>query len=130
MKILLSKPGLDGHDVGVKVLAHALKDAGFKVIYTGLRKSVEKILDMAVANQVDIIGLSILSGTHLIIADNIRKAMDERDLHFLWVIGGNIPAQDVNALMKLGPDMVFPTGTQLEEIIAYFSKIKEQKVKK
>ena len=126
MKILLSKPGLDGHDVGVKVLAHALKDAGFHVLYTGLRKSVGKILDMAEEKQVDVIGLSILSGTHMIIAENIRKTMKEREIHFTWVVGGNIPAQDVDALMKLGPDKVFPTGTYLDEIIAYFNKIREQ----
>ena len=84
-------------------------------------------LGMAVENQVDVIGLSILSGTHLIIAENIRKTMNERGIHFSWVVGGNIPAQDVDALMKLGPDKVFPTGTYLDEIIAYFNKIRGQK---
>ena len=127
MKILLSKPGLDGHDVGVKVLAHALKDAGFQVLYTGLRKSVGTILDMAEEQQVDVIGLSILSGTHLIIAENIQKTMNERDIQIPWVVGGNIPAQDVDTLMTLGPDKVFPTGTQLEEVIEYFSNIRRQK---
>jgi len=127
MKILLSKPGLDGHDVGVKVLAHALKEAGFHVLYTGLRKSVGKILDMAEEQQVDIIGLSILSGTHMIIAENIRKTMKKRGIQIPWLVGGNIPAQDVSALMKLGPDKVFPTGTQFKEVIEYFSHIKEQK---
>lgn len=126
MKILLSKPGLDGHDVGVKVLAHALKDAGFQVLYTGLRKPVEKILDMAEQQQVDIIGLSILSGTHLIIAENMRQIMEKRGKYFTWVVGGNIPNQDVVALMKLGPDKVFPTGTQIDEVIAYFNDIKKQ----
>ena len=120
MKILLSKPGLDGHDVGVKVLAHALKEAGFEVFYTGLRKSVDTILDMAMDKKVDAIGLSILSGTHKIIADNFRKRMQERNIDFKWVIGGNIPAQDVDALLQFGPDKVFPTGTHLDEIIEYF----------
>jgi len=124
MKILLSKPGLDGHDVGVKVLAFALKDAGFQVIYTGLRKSVDEILDMAEEQQVDVIGLSILSGTHLIIAENIRKTMNERGIHIPWVLGGNIPVQDKEELMELGPDKVFPTGTQLEEVVDYFNRIK------
>lgn len=127
MKILLSKPGLDGHDVGVKVLAHALKDAGFHVIYTGLRKSVGKILDMANEHQVDAIGLSILSGSHLIIAENIRKTMDKRNIQIPWVVGGNIPTQDIDALMKLGPDKVFPTGSRLDEVIAYFNNIRTQK---
>lgn len=123
MKILLSKPGLDGHDVGVKVLAHALKDAGFHVLYTGLRKTVDEILDMAEKQQVDVIGLSILSGTHLIIAETIRKAMIERGIQISWVVGGNIPAQDVDALMKLGPEKVFPTGTQLKEVVEYFNSL-------
>ena len=121
MKILLSKPGLDGHDVGVKVLAQALKDAGFHVLYTGLRKSVDEILDMAEQQQVDVIGLSILSGTHLIIAENIRKTMNERGIQIPWVVGGNIPVQDVDALMELGPDKVFPTGTQLKEVVEFFN---------
>lgn len=123
MKILLSKPGLDGHDVGVKVLAHALKEAGFDVVYTGLRKSVEEILDMAEQQQVDIIGLSILSGTHLIIAENFRNCMKERGILIPWVVGGNIPARDVDALMNLGPDKVFPTGTQLKEVVEYFNSL-------
>lgn len=127
MKILLSKPGLDGHDVGVKVLAHALKDAGFHVIYTGLRKSVEMILDMATDHQVDAIGLSILSGTHLIIAEKMRTAMIDKGIQIPWVVGGNIPIQDIDALMKLGPDKVFPTGTRLDEVVAYFSNIRTHK---
>ena len=123
MKILLSKPGLDGHDVGVKVLAQALKEARFHVLYTGLRKTVDEILNIAEKQQVDVIGLSILSGTHLIIAENIRKTMNERGIQISWVVGGNIPAQDVDALMKLGPDKVFPTGTQLKEVVEYFNSL-------
>ncbi|MFH1297853.1 MAG: cobalamin-dependent protein [Bacteroidota bacterium] len=125
MKILLSKPGLDGHDVGVKVLAHALKDAGFQVVYTGLRKTVEEILDMAEQQQVDVIGLSILSGTHLVIAERFRNCMKERGIQFRWVVGGNIPARDVEALMKLGPGKVFPTGSQLDEVIVYFNSYQQ-----
>jgi len=123
MKILLSKPGLDGHDVGVKVLAYALKDAGFDVAYTGLRKSVEEILEMAQKQQADVIGLSILSGTHLIIAEHFRNCMKERGIQIPWVVGGNIPARDVDPLMKLGPDKVFPTGTQLKEVVEYFKSL-------
>ena len=123
MKILLSKPGLDGHDVGVKVLAQALKEARFHVLYTGLRKTVDEILNIAEKQQVDVIGLSILSGTHLIIAENIRKTMNERGIQISWVVGGNIPAQDVEALMKLGPDKVFPTGTRLKEVVEYFNSL-------
>ena len=79
IKILLSKPGLDGHDVGVKVLAHALKDGGFKVFYTGLRKSIEDIVLMAKEKSVDVIGLSILSGTHLILCEKMQKEMQKND---------------------------------------------------
>lgn len=123
MKILLAKPGLDGHDVGVKVLAQALKEAGFQVIYSGLRKAVEKILDMAEEHQVDVIGLSILSGTHLIISENMMNSMNKRNLKIPWIVGGNIPVKDVDQLMKLGPDQVFPTGTQLRDVITYFQKL-------
>ena len=75
MKILLSKPGLDGHDVGVKVLAHGLIDAGFEVVYTGLRKSIEDIVRMAIENKVDTVGLSILSGTHLVLAERMKNVL-------------------------------------------------------
>ena len=80
MKVLLSKPGLDGHDVGVKVLAHGLIDAGFEVVYTGLRKTIEEIVKMAIDNKVDVVGLSILSGTHLFLAQKMKEVMDENKL--------------------------------------------------
>lgn len=124
MRILLSKPGLDGHDVGVKVLAHALKDAGFEVVYTGLRKSPEDIIGMAVDRKVDVIGLSILSGTHQVISKRIKDLLDEKKLSIPWVVGGNIPSQDVEELMKLGPAAVFATGTRVEEVIEYFKNLK------
>ena len=123
MKILLSKPGLDGHDVGVKVLAHALKDAGFEVVYTGLRKSPEEIVKMAIAHKVDVIGLSILSGTHNIISQRVKDVMLANNLHIPWVVGGNIPAQDVETLLKLGPNAVFPTGTKVDEVVSYFKNL-------
>ncbi len=124
MKILLSKPGLDGHDVGVKVLAHALKDAGFEVVYTGLRKSPEEIVKMAIDKNVDVIGLSILSGTHNIITQRIKDVMAANNLHIPWVVGGNIPAQDVQPLLKLGPNAVFATGTRVDDVVAYFKNMK------
>ena len=123
MKIRLSKPGLDGHDVGVKVLAHALKDAGFEVVYTGLRKSPEEIIKMAIDNKVDVIGLSILSGTHAIITQRIKDVMIANKLHIPWVVGGNIPTQDVETLLKLGPNAVFPTGTKVDEVVSYFKNL-------
>lgn len=124
MKILLSKPGLDGHDVGVKVLAHALKDAGFEVVYTGLRKSPEEIVQMAVENNVDVIGLSILSGTHSIIAQRMKDLLNEKKLHLPWVIGGNIPVRDVEPLLKLGSAAVFATGTKVDDVVSFFIKMK------
>ena len=126
MKILLSKPGLDGHDVGVKVLAHALKDAGFQVVYTGLRKSPEEIIKMAIENNVDVIGLSILSGTHAIITQRVNELMVDNKLNIPWVVGGNIPSQDVEPLLKLGPDAVFPTGTKVEEVVTYFKNMESK----
>ncbi|MFH1319952.1 MAG: cobalamin-dependent protein [Bacteroidota bacterium] len=119
-KILLSKPGLDGHDVGVKVLAHALIDAGFEVAYTGLRKSIEEIVQMAIDKKVDYIGLSILSGTHLILCEQMNKEMKRHNLSIPWIVGGNIPDQDVQAIISTGAAAAFPTGTSIEEVIAYF----------
>lgn len=122
MKILLSKPGLDGHDVGVKVLAHGLKEAGFDVVYTGLRKSIETIVSMAIENEVDAVGLSILSGTHLILAKRMKEKMDESNLNIPWFVGGNIPASDVNTLEEIGASKAFPTSTKVADVIAYFNE--------
>jgi len=126
MKILLSKPGLDGHDVGVKVLALALQDAGFDVSYTGLRKSPEEIVNIAIEKKVDIVGLSILSGTHLLITKKMKEVLDTHKLNIPWVVGGNIPSQDVEPLMKLGPTAVFPTGTTVDEVVNFFKKIENK----
>lgn len=124
MKVLLSKPGLDGHDVGVKVLAHGLKAAGFEVIYTGLRKSIESIIDMAVDNDADAIGLSILSGTHLVLAERMNKIMMERNLDIPWIVGGNIPTTDVPKLEAIGANKAFATGSKVLDIVEYFNKLK------
>ncbi len=126
MKILLSKPGLDGHDVGVKVLAHAVIDAGFEVAYSGLRKSIEEIVQKAIDIEADVIGLSILSGTHLILCGEMREVMDNHGLTIPWLVGGNIPHGDVDALLDLGAASAFPTGTTVEEVINYL-KILEKK---
>lgn len=124
MKVLLSKPGLDGHDVGVKVLAHGLIDAGFKVVYTGLRKTIEEIVDMAVKNKVDIIGMSILSGTHLVLAQRMKEILTERKLDIPWFVGGNIPAKDIENLRKLGAHNAFATGSKVVDVVSYFNTIK------
>ena len=119
MKILLAKPGLDGHDVGVKVLAHALIDAGFQVVYTGLRKSIEQIIERAKMEEVDVIGLSILSGTHVPLCERMKELMDENKLEIPWIVGGNIPANDVAILEKIGATKAFATGTSINTVVDY-----------
>ncbi len=124
MKVLLAKPGLDGHDVGVKVLAHGLIEAGFQVVYTGLRKSIEEIVDMAVANKADIIGMSILSGTHLVLANKMKEVLAERKLNIPWFVGGNIPAKDIEELKRIGASQAFATGSKVADVVKYFNTMK------
>ncbi len=124
MKVLLSKPGLDGHDVGVKVLAHGLIEAGFEVVYTGLRKSIEEIVRLAIENKVDTIGMSILSGTHLVLAEKMKETMDVNHLDMPWFIGGNIPTQDVKKLEEIGATKAFATSTKVIDVVNYFNEIK------
>ena len=121
--MLLSKPGLDGHDVGVKVLAHGLIEAGFEVVYTGLRKSIEEIVQMAIDHKVDAIGLSILSGTHLVLAQKMKEVMLENKLDTPWFVGGNIPAKDVEKLEKIGALKAFATSTKVSEVVDYFNEV-------
>ena len=123
MKVLLSKPGLDGHDVGVKVLAHGLIDAGFEVVYTGLRKTIEEIVQMAIDNKVDVVGLSILSGTHLFLAQKMKEVMDENKLDIPWFVGGNVPPLDVAKLEKIGASKAFPTSTKVVDVVNYFKEM-------
>jgi methylmalonyl-CoA mutase, C-terminal domain len=125
MKILLAKPGLDGHDVGVKVLAHAFKEAGYEVVYTGLRKSIEEIVDRAKKEKPDVIGLSILSGTHLFLAEEMSQEMKKNHLDTPWFIGGNIPAGDVDRLEKSGANKAFATGTTIKEALSYIDGFKK-----
>ncbi|KPL07729.1 hypothetical protein AMJ86_03160 [bacterium SM23_57] len=125
LKILLAKPGLDGHDVGVKVLGHALVDAGFEVVYTGLRKSIDDIVKMAEDHKVDLIGLSILSGTHLVICQQMNQAMKKANLTTPWIMGGNIPDDDVDAIVAAGATAAFPTGTTIEEVIDYCNELSQ-----
>ncbi|MCE7868888.1 cobalamin B12-binding domain-containing protein [bacterium CPR1] len=120
LRILLAKPGLDGHDQGAKIVVRGLIEAGFEVLYTGLRKTPEEIVRAAVDEDVDVIGLSILSGSHLSICRKLRRLMDENGLaDRLWVVGGNIPAADRQALKELGVAEVFPTGSRLEAIVDF-----------
>jgi len=120
IRVLVAKPGLDGHDRGAKVVAHALRDAGMEVIYTGLHQTVEEIVSAAVQEDVDVIGLSIMSGAHLLIAEKTIKLLREQGVDDkLVIVGGVIPNRDVERLKALGVDGVFPGGTPFDEFIDF-----------
>lgn len=120
IKVLLAKPGLDGHDVGAKVVVQALLQAGFDVIYTGLRQTPEAIVQAAREADVDVIGLSILSGSHIPLCRRLRDLMFDRALHDkLWIVGGNIPEADRMVLRQLGYRGVFPTGSRTDDIVSF-----------
>ena len=118
VKILVGKPGLDGHDVGAKVVVRALMDAGFEVIYTGLRKTPSEIAQQALDEKVDVIGLSSLAGSHLPYCKKLKGLIDQYGLkEKLWLIGGCVPKKDHAELKKIGLDGIFPNGSKLEDII-------------
>ena len=120
VRILFAKPGLDGHDVGAKIVVRALMDAGFEVIYTGLRKSPEQIVQSAADEDVRVLGLSILSGSHIPICRRVADLLKEKSLHnVLWLVGGNIPKRDFETLKSLGVDAVFAVGTPTAAIVNY-----------
>jgi methylmalonyl-CoA mutase C-terminal domain/subunit len=120
IRVLVAKPGLDGHDVGAKVVVRAMFEAGFDVIYTGLRQSPERIAAAARDEDVDVIALSILSGAHLSICQSLRDLFESHGLSDrLWVIGGNIPKQDHEALRAMGLAAVFNTGAKLDDIVEF-----------
>lgn len=118
IKILVGKPGLDGHDRGAKVVALALRDAGMEVIYTGLHQSLDQIVKTAVQEAVDVIGLSIMSGAHLPICERLLDMLKAEQIGDVpIVVGGVIPKQDVPLLNEMGVQGVFPGGTPFEEIV-------------
>jgi methylmalonyl-CoA mutase C-terminal domain/subunit len=120
IRVLLAKPGLDGHDRGVKVIARALRDAGMEVIYTGLRQTPEQIVNAALQEDVDIVGLSILSGAHLTIFPRVRDLMTERGMDDVLLFGGGIiPEDDIPKLKERGVAEVFLPGTSTEDIIKF-----------
>ncbi|MFW6114794.1 MAG: cobalamin B12-binding domain-containing protein [Thermodesulfobacteriota bacterium] len=123
IRILIAKPGLDGHDRGAKIMAHALKDAGMEVIYSGLHQSVPSIVKMAVEEGVDVIGLSIMSGAHVPIARKLMELIKKEGLdNVLVVVGGVIPAKDIPVLKDIGINGVFPGGTPFEESISFIQE--------
>ncbi|HHB12341.1 MAG TPA: cobalamin B12-binding domain-containing protein [Chromatiales bacterium] len=120
IKVLVAKPGLDGHDRGAKVVALALQEAGMEVIYTGLHQSVEAIVQTAIEEDVDVIGLSIMTGGHIPICRKLMGMLRERGAgDKLVVVGGVIPKKDIPALKELGVGGVFPGGTPLDEVIDF-----------
>jgi methylmalonyl-CoA mutase cobalamin-binding domain/chain len=119
IKILIGKPGLDGHDRGAKVIALALRDAGMEVIYTGLHQTVEQIVTMALQEAVDVVGLSIMSGAHIPLCQTLLDLMKKEGIGEIpVVVGGVIPKQDVTRLNELGIAGVFPGGTPFDKIVA------------
>jgi methylmalonyl-CoA mutase C-terminal domain/subunit len=118
LRVLIAKPGLDGHDRGAKVVARALRDAGMEVIYTGLRQSPEQIVSAAVQEDVDAIGLSILSGAHLSICRRVIELLGEKGVRDVRVfLGGIIPSQDIPELKKMGVAEVFLPGSSTQDVI-------------
>lgn len=118
-RVLVAKPGLDGHDRGAKIVARTLRDAGFEVIYTGIRQKVDDIVRIAVQEDVAVVGLSILSGVHVTVTARVVEALRAADAgDIAVVVGGTIPREDVPKLLEAGAAAVFPTGTSLEELVA------------
>lgn len=121
IRVLMAKPGLDGHDRGVKVIARALRDAGIEVIYTGLRQSPEAIVAAAIEEDVDAIGLSSLSGAHMTLFPRVVQLLRKRKASDIVVAGGGIiPPEDIPKLKKAGLKGVFGPGTTLKEIVEFF----------
>jgi methylmalonyl-CoA mutase, C-terminal domain len=127
IRVLIAKPGLDGHDRGAKVVAYALRDAGMEVIYTGLRQNVEHIAEVALQEDVDAIGLSILSGAHLPLTRRLKEALGERAAEVAILVGGTITPQEIPAMLDAGASGVFPTGTALAEVVAGVRSAVEKK---
>ena len=123
LKVLVAKPGLDGHDRGAKVVAHALKDAGMEVIYTGLHKTIDQIVNIAIQEDVDVIGLSIMSGAHIPLTEKLMKRIREEGMEEkMVVVGGVIPNKDIAKLKELGVKGVFPGGTPFADITKFITE--------
>jgi len=123
IRVLVAKPGLDGHDRGAKIIARALRDAGMEVLYTGLRKTPESIVQAAIEEDVDCIGLSILSGAHNALVPRLITLLKEQKAEdILLVLGGTIPQADIPALKKRGVAEVFGPGTPLDAIVTFLQQ--------
>jgi methylmalonyl-CoA mutase, C-terminal domain len=120
IRVVVAKPGLDGHDRGAKIVARALRDAGFEVIYTGLHQTPEQVVATAIQEDADAIGLSVLSGAHMYLFRRVRELLGEKGAEDIIVFGGGIiPPEDVAALKELGVKEIFGTGTSTQAIIGF-----------
>lgn len=123
IRVLIAKPGLDGHDRGAKVVARALRDAGMEVIYTGLRQTPEQIVETAIQEDVDVIGLSILSGAHTHLFPKVIELLKENNIEDIVVMGGGvIPEEDIPELKKVGISGIFTAGTDTRDIIKFIKE--------
>lgn len=123
IRVLIAKPGLDGHDRGAKIVARALRDAGMEVIYTGLHQTAEMIVASAIQEDVDVVGLSLLSGAHMTLFVDVSRLLKKKGLDDVLVVGGGIiPEEDVPQLKKEGIDGVFGPGTHVDDIVAFITK--------
>ena len=128
IRVLVAKPGLDGHDRGAKVIARTLRDAGMEVIYTGIRQTPQMIVEAAAQEDVDVIGLSILSGAHLEIFPEIMRCLREKGIEDVTVLaGGIIPQEDREPLLKTGIKAVFGPGTSTQDIVEFIRKAMDEK---
>jgi methylmalonyl-CoA mutase, C-terminal domain len=127
MRVLIAKPGLDGHDRGAKIVARALRDAGMEVIYTGLRQSPEQIVSAAIQEDVDVVGLSILSGAHMHLFRRVLELLKEQNAADIMVFGGGIiPDEDIPALKALGVAEIFQPGATTTEIIDFLQRYRRE----
>jgi methylmalonyl-CoA mutase C-terminal domain len=125
IRVLVAKPGLDGHDRGAKVIARALRDAGMEVIYTGIRRTPGEIVEAAIEEDVEVIGLSCLSGAHMVLFPKVIELLKEKDAEDIAVIGGGIiPEEDKVKLEKIGIKKIFGPGSSLDEIVNFIKGIK------
>ncbi len=123
IRVLVAKPGLDGHDRGAKIVARALRDAGMEVIYTGLHQTTEMIVETAIQEDVDVIALSLLSGAHMTLFVDVTKLLKDRNIENILVVGGGvIPEEDIPALKKAGIAGVFGPGTPTDDIAIFIRK--------
>ena len=123
LRIVVGKPGLDGHDRGAKIVARALRDAGYEVIYTGLHQTPEQIVETVIQEDADAVGLSILSGAHMTLVPRIAALLNEQGVEdVVLVVGGTIPADDIPELKRLGVSEIFTPGAPVQEIIDFIQK--------